>query len=151
MSLTRKLLVYTGLIGSLSLGCKMEGPVDVNLGKQPGGELVGRVMWDPDGDGSYEGASGAGVSLGGGVPYGSCAAHTGRYLCEITSSDGGFSFHDIPEGTYRIVAGKIINNSSTYGVFDCFTDVTITKQNVTQMGNLKMKHVSGSGSGGSCR
>ena len=129
------------------LACaKVPDSVDVNLGLQSGGSITGRVVYDPGGTGSYVGTPGAIVVLSG-FAYG---CNTTSAPCTLTVSDGEFSFTDVAEGSYTLNVTKIIR--SPYQVFDCNTGVTVTKQNVSDVGDLRLGVESGPpGSGGSCR
>ncbi len=120
-------------------GCRTEvsGPLDVNLGKQSGGEIVGKVFWDPDGDGSFGAAYNAGVSFSLISAIGSCNGATGP--CTTTTTGGTFSFHNISEGSHTLYAYKM---NPGKGAHSCRIGVTVLKQQVTNVGTLRMKPLS---------
>ena len=141
-----------GIILPLSMlavlgSCKAEvsGSLDVDVGKQSGGEIVGKVYWDPDGDGSFGTAFGAGVSFSLISAIGSCGGATAP--CTTTTTGGVFSFHDVSEGSHTLYAYKM---NPGKGAHLCRTGVIVTKQQVTDVGNLRL-HLQTGGSTPSCR
>ena len=129
-NIRRNFWVGISLMGILSFnGCKIEGPSEVTVKNEPRGEIVGTVTWDPDGDGVYTAAAGASIERfnpGGGAPA-------------VTSAgiNGGYSYHDVPIGTYSMRTMEIIH--SPYTVWQKWEDVSITKGNVSKVDSVLEK------------
>ena len=114
------------LIISLS-GCS--GPVDVDIGKQAGGEIVGKVLGQvPTAQGlSFEPVAGARVAFSGNVILG-CDQVSGP--CVTSKAGGVFSIHNASEGSYTLY---VYWRNQT-----CSTGVTVTRQSVVDVGELRV-------------
>ena len=124
-----RILPKLALIGFLAFnGCKLEAPNEITVKNEPRGEIVGTVTWDFNGDGIYTGASGASIERfnpGGGPPD-----------VRNAGVNGGYSYHDVPIGTYVMRAMKI--TYSPYTVWEEWADATVTKGNVSTI-NFMLK------------
>lgn len=103
--------------------CQVGVDGDITVKKEPVGEIVGKVLWDPDEDGIYTGISGATVQR--------FSGHWPSPITE-TATGGGYSFHEVPIGTYSLRGLKIVRSPS-YSVWEEWESASVTKGNVTNM------------------
>jgi hypothetical protein len=133
---------WLGSVGSavalaLSLAsCTVQGPIDVNVGKQGGGEIIGRVTSDANGDGVWVGRTGAGVSTSiidaALASQGSCRVD----ICTQTVANGVFALSNVPEGAIELYVSCADCGPNGH---HCFTGATVTRQNVTDVGELRVR------------
>jgi hypothetical protein len=133
--LARKIFLISVLAGFFSFkNCKeVDVTGDITVKQESYGEIVGSVLWDPDKDGVYTTVAGATVERyppGGGMPE-----------RVTTGTGGGFSFHNVPIGTYNLRGLEIVY-SPTYSVWEKWTDASVTKGNVTRV-DLNLECVQG--------
>lgn len=135
-----KRLVFGGaLVGILSLTSCEEINVtgDITVKEEGVGELVGKIIWDPDEDGIYSGVS-ADVGLDT-WPWGNAKHET------KSNSEGNFSFHNVPVKSYTIYVQKMVNNPNLWHYWRAKKGVTVTKQQVSNVGNIKIIDYHGPG------
>ena len=135
----KRALLGLGLFGLLAIGsCKVEVPSDVGvtLDSKNTGTIKGKVVWDPDKDGIYTGAGSINVSVDAPVQL------NPKYKT-ITVIGGNFSFQEIPTGTYTIWANATTYNPACY--WRTKTGVTVTKQEIVDMGEIKLEIYTGPG------
>ena len=135
----KKTLFGFGLAGLLIFGsCKVDVPSDigVTIDTKAVGTIIGKVIWDYNKDGIYTGVSGIDVSLDKPVQL------YPKYKT-VTASGGLFSFQEIPVGTYEVWANTI--TYQPYHYWRTKVGVTVTKQKVVDIGDLKLEIYAGSG------
>lgn len=133
-----RILLGAALTGSLLFtGCdehNITGDLDVNIKEDPVGEIVGRVVWDPEKDGIYEGTKAY-------IGVGSWPGVAGNLLGTVqkTSStySGNFSFQDIPTGSYDIYIQKYDQNSEIRE-WCAKVGTSVLKQQISNLGDIKL-------------
>lgn len=135
----KKLVLGCALTGLLSLtNCEeINLTGDITIKEEGVGELVGKIVWDPDEDGIYNGVS-ADVGLD------TWPWLNAKYETK-SNSEGNFSFHDIPVKSYTIHVQKNVDVFGLWHYWRAKKGVTVTKQQVSNVGNIKIIDYHGPG------
>lgn len=134
-----KLLLGLGVFGILAFGsCKQEinTPSDITINVKSQGTIKGKVTWDYNKDGVYTGVAGTDVCL-------DKVIYLMPKYSTKSAAGGVFSFQDIPTGTYEVWVSTI--TYEPYQYWRTVTGVTVTKQEVVDMGEIKLEPHNGAG------
>jgi len=130
----RNFLIGSALIGSLYFGgCKNTITGDVTIKKENVGEIIGRVLYDPYGEG-YIGAEGATVVRRGPDNSYLPEGYFGEKTVSITG--GAYSYQDVPVGTHEL---KIVPYYSHDELWFGNVGVSVTKGSVVEANILLWK------------
>jgi len=137
-NLIRKVFVGTMIAGSLFLNnCEVGLSGDLTIKEEGLGEITGRIIWDPYEDGNYGGVS-ADIGLD------TWPWLNAKYETRSTS-EGNFSFHEVPVKTYTIYVQKKVDNSKLWHYWRAKKGFTVLKQQVSNVGDIEIKAYSGPG------
>jgi len=133
-NLEGKLLILPTLVSAFYFGgCDHTITGNITVQKENVGEIVGRVLYDPYGDG-YMGAEGATVVRKGpdnsSLPEGYFGEKT------VSIAGGAYSYQNVPIGTHEL---KIIPYDSHGELWFGKVGVSVTKGNVTEADILLYK------------